>query len=39
MLKTAESNAEHKGLDVDSLVIEHNLGEESTQNAPLSLSS
>jgi large subunit ribosomal protein L17e len=32
MLKNAESNAELKGLDVDSLVIE-----QSTQNAPLYL--
>lgn len=39
MLKTAESNAGHKGLNVDSLVIEHHLGEESTSNAPLSVQS
>lgn len=39
MLKTVKSNAKHKGLDVDSLVIEHHLGEESTPNAPLNVQS
>ena len=39
MLKNAESNAELKGLDVDSLVIEHILSEQSPQDSAQDLQS